>query len=158
MQNRKRSQMWPVVIIAGLSLVATTNANAATPGDSTSAKPLPIVPETSPAKARPQIEVTFVLDTTGSMSNLIEGAKRKIWSIANQMASGQPTPEIRMGLVAYRDRGDEVDAGKESPGVAVGGGCDGVGNLVPAFDGEDLEHRVAGGKRIAEVFGRELAK
>lgn len=55
---------------------------------------------------RPRIEVVFVLDTTGSMSGLIEGAKRKIWSIANQMASGTPTPELRMGLVGYRDRGD----------------------------------------------------
>ena len=55
---------------------------------------------------RPIIEVAFVLDTTGSMSGLLEGAKRKIWSIANQMASGEPTPEIRMGLIAYRDRGD----------------------------------------------------
>jgi hypothetical protein len=40
------------------------------------------------------------------MSGLIEGAKRKIWSIANQMASGQPRPEIRIGLIGYRDRGD----------------------------------------------------
>jgi hypothetical protein len=56
--------------------------------------------------AKPRIEVAFVLDTTGSMSGLIDGAKRKIWQIANQLASGKPTPEIRMALVAYRDRGD----------------------------------------------------
>jgi hypothetical protein len=55
---------------------------------------------------RPRIEVAFVLDTTGSMSGLIEGAKRKIWQVANQLASGTPTPEIRIALVAYRDRGD----------------------------------------------------
>ena len=58
-------------------------------------------------KARPRIEVCFVLDTTGSMGGLIEGAKQKIWSIANEMISAKPTPEIRVGLVAYRDRGDE---------------------------------------------------
>jgi hypothetical protein len=56
--------------------------------------------------AAARIEVAFVLDTTGSMSGLIEGAKRKIWSIANQMASGQPRPEIRIGLIGYRDRDD----------------------------------------------------
>jgi hypothetical protein len=50
--------------------------------------------------------VAFVLDTTGSMAGLIDGAKHKIWSIANQLASGQPTPQVRMALVAYRDRGD----------------------------------------------------
>jgi hypothetical protein len=59
-----------------------------------------------PPRAAPRVEVAFVLDTTGSMSGLIDGAKRKIWSIANQLASGQPTPKVRMALVAYRDRGD----------------------------------------------------
>jgi hypothetical protein len=56
---------------------------------------------------RPEIEVVFVLDTTGSMGGLIHAAKEKIWSIASTMASAQPTPLIRMGLVAYRDRGDQ---------------------------------------------------
>lgn len=56
---------------------------------------------------QPVIDVVFVLDTTGSMSALIETAKEKIWSIATTMASAQPTPEIRIGLVAYRDRGDD---------------------------------------------------
>jgi hypothetical protein len=56
--------------------------------------------------ARPKIEVVFALDTTGSMSDLIEGAKQKIWSIADELASATPTPELRIGLVAYRDRGD----------------------------------------------------
>src|SRR5439155_12522859 len=56
---------------------------------------------------KPRLEVCFVLDTTGSMSGLIEGAKQKIWSIANEMISAKPTPEIRLGLVAFRDRGDE---------------------------------------------------
>jgi len=54
----------------------------------------------------PKVDVVFVLDTTGSMSGLIQAAKEKIWSIATTMASAQPTPEIRIGLVAYRDRGD----------------------------------------------------
>lgn len=54
-----------------------------------------------------QVEVCFVLDTTGSMSGLIEGAKQKIWSIANQMISAKPTPNLKVALVAYRDRGDE---------------------------------------------------
>lgn len=56
---------------------------------------------------RPQIDVVFVLDTTGSMGGLLEGAKQKIWSIASKMAEGKPTPKIRVGLVGYRDRGDE---------------------------------------------------
>jgi uncharacterized protein YegL len=54
-----------------------------------------------------RIEVVFVLDTTGSMSGLIEAAKEKIWSIASSLAQADSAPEIRMGLVAYRDRGDD---------------------------------------------------
>jgi uncharacterized protein YegL len=52
------------------------------------------------------IEVAFVLDTTGSMSGLIEGAKRKIWSIANQLVSAQQETDVRFALIGYRDRGD----------------------------------------------------
>ncbi len=66
------------------------------------------VPAKAPAQSsEARIDVVFVLDTTGSMGGLIDGAKRKIWSIANAMASAKPSPRIRVGLVAYRDRGDE---------------------------------------------------
>src|SRR6266478_991526 len=63
--------------------------------------------KTQTSEAKPRIEVCFVLDTTGSMGGLIEGAKQKIWSIANEMISAQPTPELKLGLIGYRDRGDE---------------------------------------------------
>lgn len=60
-----------------------------------------------PAPAPARIEVCFVLDTTGSMSGLIEGAKQKIWSIANELLSAEPTPQVMLALIAYRDRGDQ---------------------------------------------------
>src|SRR5262249_20839980 len=41
------------------------------------------------------------------MGGLIDGAKQKIWWICNQIAGGKPTPSLKVGLVAYRDRGDE---------------------------------------------------
>ena len=58
------------------------------------------------AAARPRVELVFALDTTGSMTGLIEGAKKKIWSLASFIAQGQPTPDLRVGLIAYRDIGD----------------------------------------------------
>jgi Mg-chelatase subunit ChlD len=68
----------------------------------------PLFAKTAPTpQSKPRIEVCFVLDTTGSMGGLIEGAKQKIWSIANEMISAQPTPELKLGLIGYRDRGDE---------------------------------------------------
>jgi hypothetical protein len=61
-----------------------------------------------PAVASPAaFEVVFVLDTTGSMSGLIEGAKQKIWAIASHIQEAENAPEVRMGLVGYRDRGDD---------------------------------------------------
>jgi Mg-chelatase subunit ChlD len=62
---------------------------------------------TETIRQQPGIEVVFVLDTTGSMSGLIDAAKQKIWSIANTLAMTEPAPQIKMGLVGYRDRGDE---------------------------------------------------
>lgn len=59
------------------------------------------------AAPKPKVEVVFVLDSTGSMGGLIEGAKQKIWSIANTILSRKPAPEVRVGLLTYRDRGDQ---------------------------------------------------
>ncbi len=71
-----------------------------------SVHPPAIAPTVPQVKEPPKVEVVFALDTTGSMEGLIEGAKRKIWSIANFIASAQPKPDVRIGLVAYRDVGD----------------------------------------------------
>jgi Mg-chelatase subunit ChlD len=62
--------------------------------------------KTEKAAERPSVEVVFCIDTTGSMSGLIDAAKKKVWSISNQIASGKPTPRVKVGLVNYRDRGD----------------------------------------------------
>jgi hypothetical protein len=59
-----------------------------------------------PKAAPPRAELVFVLDTTGSMGGLLDGAKKKIWSIANEILRGTPKPDLRVGLVAYRDKGD----------------------------------------------------
>ncbi|NEV60685.1 vWA domain-containing protein [Thiorhodococcus minor] len=100
----------------------------------------------------PVIEAVFVLDTTGSMGGLIQAAKDKIWSIASTMAAAQPTPEIRMGLVAYRDRGDDyvtrvVDLSKDLDAVhselmqfQARGGGDGPESVNQAL--HDALHRI----------------
>src|SRR5438105_752802 len=62
---------------------------------------------TPQARPAPTVEVVFCLDTTGSMGGLIEGAKQKIWAICNQIAGGKPSPDLKVGLVAFRDKGDE---------------------------------------------------
>lgn len=52
------------------------------------------------------LEMVFVIDTTGSMGGLIEGAKQKVWSIVNDVQQRASRPSVKVGLVAYRDRGD----------------------------------------------------
>ncbi|MGE0867916.1 MAG: VWA domain-containing protein [Kofleriaceae bacterium] len=53
------------------------------------------------------VDVVFAIDTTGSMSGLIDGAKRTVWSIASAIRAEDPNRELRVGLVAYRDLGDD---------------------------------------------------
>jgi Mg-chelatase subunit ChlD len=52
------------------------------------------------------LEMVFVLDTTGSMGGLLEGAKQRIWGIVNEVMQSSAHPSVRVGLVAYRDRRD----------------------------------------------------
>jgi Mg-chelatase subunit ChlD len=56
---------------------------------------------------RKTLEMVFALDTTGSMGGLIEGAKQRIWGIVNEVMQSESRPNVRIGLVAYRDRGDQ---------------------------------------------------
>ncbi len=97
-------------LIAASIFIATTAAVAFYPslqGVGAVNPPPPTPPVIAPvAEKKPVVDVVFVLDTTSSMTGLIQAAKEKIWSIATTMASAQPTPEIRLGLVAFRDRGD----------------------------------------------------
>jgi Mg-chelatase subunit ChlD len=102
-----KTQSVKVKLVALALFLGTAAAVALVPS-----RPLPIPIATNPVRPppmsneRPKIDVVFVLDTTGSMGGLIDAAKEKIWSIATTMARAQPAPEIRIGLVAYRDRGD----------------------------------------------------
>ena len=54
----------------------------------------------------PRIDVAFALDTTGSMGDEIDVVKEKIVEIARNVSAGQPRPDVRFGIVAFRDRGD----------------------------------------------------
>jgi len=96
--------------LAALSLCAVQNGQSpVAPGESgppATGGPARVAEAPTLAPGEAVVDVVFALDATGSMSGLIEGAKQKIWSIANEIASAQPRPELRLGLVAYRDRGD----------------------------------------------------
>ncbi|MEM8529229.1 MAG: vWA domain-containing protein [Chloroflexota bacterium] len=62
------------------------------------------------AEARPEqprLDVLFLLDATGSMGDEIAQIQQTIISIADRIDQFSPRPELRFGLVAYRDHGDD---------------------------------------------------
>ena len=55
----------------------------------------------------PRLDVLFLLDATGSMGDEIGQIQKTLASIAERIDGIEPRPELRFGLVAYRDRGDD---------------------------------------------------
>jgi uncharacterized protein YegL len=60
----------------------------------------------APTAARANLDVVFVLDTTGSMSGEIREAKERVRQIASALRSERAQERVRLGVVAFRDRGD----------------------------------------------------
>jgi len=67
---------------------------------------LPAATAAPKANVRPHMDVAFCIDTTASMQPEIDNVKAKVRQLVAKLATGKPTPIIRVGLVAYRDRGD----------------------------------------------------
>jgi Mg-chelatase subunit ChlD len=65
----------------------------------------PVVCEFPAGVRAARLEMVFVIDTTGSMGGLLEAAKQHIWGIVNDVIRDTHS-SVRVGLVAYRDRGD----------------------------------------------------
>lgn len=57
--------------------------------------------------ARPPLDVAFVVDTTGSMSEEIDRIRETIDEVAARIAALPQQPTLRLGLVLFRDQGDE---------------------------------------------------
>ena len=54
--------------------------------------------------SRPRVEIAILLDTSGSMSGLIEQAKRQLWSIVNEFITAKKNdvrPELKVALYEY---------------------------------------------------------
>ncbi len=59
---------------------------------------------TAPAIA--DLDIVFVLDTTGSMQRELDEAKNRVVDLARSVGEARPGETLRFGVVAYRDRGD----------------------------------------------------
>ena len=65
-----------------------------------------VVLDTAPPPARARLDLVFLVDATGSMGDEIEKLKLSLRAITAEVASLPSRPDICLGLVAYRDRGD----------------------------------------------------
>ena len=95
------------------------------------------------------LDVVFLIDTTGSMSGEIKEAKERIHQLAVTLAEARKDKTIRFGVVAYRDRGDAyvtlvspLDASVETSfqfllSLQAAGGGDGPGETVRSLGSVD---------------------
>jgi Mg-chelatase subunit ChlD len=85
-------------ILASLAIASMVSTNECAAADSATEKK---------ESKRPHIDLAFCIDTTGSMAGEINNVKAKTKEIVAKLAGGKPAPIVRVGLVAYRDRGDQ---------------------------------------------------
>ena len=60
-----------------------------------------------PRPTRASLDIAFVIDTTGSMQDEIDRLKQTLDVIHFQLSHLDPAPDLRLGLVEYKDRGDD---------------------------------------------------
>lgn len=65
---------------------------------------------TLPAQETRPVDVVVVLDTSGSMENLLDATRARLWDVVNELGRMQPTPELRVGLISFgTDKATEED-------------------------------------------------
>ena len=66
-----------------------------------------VVSATRPTRSTVPLDIAFVLDTTGSMQDEIDQLRATLRTINFQFNNASPRPDVRYGMVLYRDRGDD---------------------------------------------------
>ncbi|MGB0716184.1 MAG: VWA domain-containing protein [Phycisphaerae bacterium] len=62
-------------------------------------RPTPHDPKASTAPV--PVDIVICLDTSGSMTALIDSARAQLWEIVNEFAQAKPVPVLRVGLLTY---------------------------------------------------------
>ncbi|MGE8279312.1 MAG: VWA domain-containing protein [Stenotrophomonas sp.] len=68
---------------------------------------LQVVVADAPLPARAKLDLVFMVDATGSMADEIDKLRDTLQGIVRDIGSLPSHPDICLGLVTYRDRGDE---------------------------------------------------
>ncbi len=84
-------------------LLTTATAAASTPSQALEANP-PV----GLAATRP-VDLVIVLDTSGSMEDLLDSVRARVWDIVNELGRMTPQPELRVGLVSFGSPGPATE-------------------------------------------------
>ncbi len=57
-------------------------------------------------QCRRPVDLVICLDTSGSMTQLIDSARSRLWDVVNELATIKPTPVLRVGLLTYGTPGN----------------------------------------------------
>jgi hypothetical protein len=119
-----------------------------------------------------RVDLVIALDTSGSMSGLINSARQKLWDIVNFVARKHKKADLRVGLLTYGSQGTEKDGYVKLRhnltrdldsiydtlfGLRTSGGTEYVGRVVYRASRELRWHRGARTLRVIFVAGNESA-
>lgn len=151
--------------LAAYGLVASANACS---------DELPIPGDTPAEAGEYVIELAVCLDTSGSMDGLINSARQKLWTIVNDLAKAEPTPELRVALLSFGNDSNSAENGwvqVETPftedldtvsqmlfGLTTGGGTELVGRVVQTSLEQLDWHPSNDALRMIFVAGNESAE
>jgi hypothetical protein len=86
-----------------LALLAPVLAGSTAVTAPSSAPPRPN-PPVQVGATRP-VDLVICLDTSGSMEDLLDSARARVWDIVNELGRMTPQPELRVGLVSFGSPG-----------------------------------------------------
>ncbi len=166
MFNRLFPTAVAITLTAGFSLAA-----AAPPAGSPTVEHLPGA--APPVQTSPTVDLAICLDTSGSMSGLIESAKQKLWAIVNELALAEPTPTLRVALFTFGNNGHDPENGwvkletgltedldlvsQQLFSMSTNGGTELVGRVLQASVDQLEWHPSESSLKIIVVAGNESA-
>ncbi len=84
-------------VVVGQTISVSVNAS----GTVTKKPVLAPDPVGPPVRCRRPVDLVICLDTSGSMTALLDSARAKLWEVVNELSGLDPTPILRVGLLTY---------------------------------------------------------
>ena len=102
---RSRFAFRPVLVLCTLLAISSVLPVAASSSRSTTGS-AGLLGEDSRA-----VDVVICLDTSGSMEQLLDAVRARLWDVVGELARMKPTPELRVGLLAFGSEEGTVENG-----------------------------------------------